>query len=82
MCEFQLVFHPVIYHSFAGPTLSLLHNSTGGRLWMSREGNDFSYKTKKGTVCSGELTRRTDISQRTARLNYTEVEITRRGVQS
>ena len=43
---------------------------------MSREGNDFSYRPKKGTVCLSELTRRTDRSQRTARVNYTEVEIT------
>ena len=43
---------------------------------MSREGNNFSYKPKKGTVCSGELTRRMNRSQRAARVNYTEVEIT------
>ena len=42
---------------------------------MSTEESDYTYKPKKGTVCSGETTKRKDRSQRAARVNYTEVEI-------
>ena len=42
---------------------------------MLREGSDYCYKPKKGTTQSGELTKRTDRSQRVVRVSYTEVEI-------
>ena len=42
---------------------------------MLREGSDHSYRPKTRTADSGKQTRRIDRSQRSARVDYTEVEI-------
>ena len=40
---------------------------------MSREGSDFSYKPKRGTVKAEAEGKRRERSQRTSRVDYTEV---------